>query len=169
LLSNFVKAAQERSREFWTGMFGVTSSRGQWDQQSWETTAQGDGAQTRAHPQVMGVLTRASIRPSKAMAFWRHAPATQQDLDVAPGCLLAIGLGEAPLLRQCTFSLWDTTESMERYAHHDSHQQAIQASYRHQFFSESLFVRMELLFMQGQWKGKALEHAPQWLGEPVHA
>lgn len=168
LLSNFVKAAQERSREFWTGMFGVTSSRGQWDQQSWETTAQEDGASTHAHPEVMGVITRASIRPSKAMAFWRHAPATQHDLDVAPGCMLAIGLGEAPLLRQCTFSLWDTTASMERYAHHDSHLQAIQASFRHQFFSEMLFVRMELLFMQGLWKGKDLEHSSQWLGDPVH-
>ena len=168
LLSNFVKAAQERSREFWTGMFGVTSSRGQWDQQAWETTTLEDGAKTHAHPKVMGVITRASIRPSKAMAFWRHAPATQQDLDVAPGCMLAIGLGEAPLLRQCTFSLWDTTESMERYAHHDSHLQAIQATYRHQFFSESLFVRMELLFMQGLWKGKDLQHAPLWLAEPVH-
>ena len=168
LLSNFVKAAQERSREFWTGMFGVTSSRGQWDQQSWETTVPEEGAATQAHPKFMGVITRASIRPSKAMAFWRHAPATQQDLDVAPGCMLAIGLGEAPLLRQCTFSLWDTTDSMERYAHHDSHLQAIQATYRHQFFSESLFVRMELLFMKGLWKGKDLEHAPQWLGDPVH-
>lgn len=168
LLSNFVKAAQERSREFWTGMFGVTSSRGHWDHQSWEATSPEEGAATHAHPKVMGVLTRASIRPSKAMAFWRHAPATQQDLDVAPGCMLAIGLGEAPLLRQCTFSLWDATDSMERYAHHDSHLQAIQATYRHQFFSESLFVRMELLFMKGQWKGKDLEHDSQWLGDPAH-
>ena len=47
--------------------------------------------------------------------------------------------------------------------------QAIQASYRHQFFSESLFVRMQLLFMEGLWKGKSLDHESQWLGEGVHA
>ena len=175
LLSPFVKSAKERSREFWTGVFGVDSSRGQWDQQAWATTdseltAPGaDPSAPTGHPHVLGVLTRASIRPSKAMAFWRHAPATQHDLDMAPGCMLAVGLGEAPLLRQCTFSLWESTESMMRYAHHQSHAQAIQASYRHQFFSESLFVRMQLLSMEGLWKGKALEHESQWLGDLAHA
>ena len=58
---------------------------------------------------------------------------------------------------------------MERYAHHQSHAQAIQASYRHQFFSESLFVRMQLMFMEGMWKGKTLDHESQWLGDAAHA
>lgn len=175
LLSTFVKSAKDRSREFWSGVFGVDSARGQWDQQAWATTdpqdtrSREDGSVPMGHPHVLGVLTRASIRPSKAMAFWRHAPATQHDLDVAPGCLLAVGLGEAPLLRQCTFSLWETTELMERYAHHQSHAQAIQASHRHQFFSESLFVRMQLLAMEGLWKGKALEHESRWLDSTAHA
>ena len=107
------------------------------------------------HASMLGVLTRASIKPAKAMAFWRYAPAAQADLDQAPGCEIAMGLGEAPLLRQCTFSLWQDVDCMKRYAHHEAHQQAIEAAYRHEFFSESLFVRMRLLAMQGQWKGNA--------------
>ena len=105
--------------------------------------------------QPLAVITRASIRPAKAMAFWRYAPAAQTDLQKAPGCTLAIGLGEAPLVRQCTFSLWRDTPSMLAYAHGGAHQNAIEAAYRHSFFSESLFVRMRVLSQQGHWQSHA--------------
>ncbi len=100
----------------------------------------------------LAVITRASIRPAKTMAFWRYAPAAQTDLDRAPGCLLAMGLGEVPLVRQCTFSLWRDTASMMAYAHTGAHQNAIEAAYRNDFFSESLFLRMRVLAQQGRWK-----------------
>jgi hypothetical protein len=93
------------------------------------------------------------------MAFWRHAPASQASLEQAPGCMLAMGLGEAPLIRQCTFSLWQDTQAMLDYAHQGAHQSAIQAAYKQDFFSESLFVRMQVLRMQGQWKGQPFAHA----------
>ena len=85
------------------------------------------------------------------MAFWRNAPATQAAMQQASGCTLAMGLGEAPLVRQCTFSLWKDTSSMLEYAHQGAHQQAIEAAYKHRYFSESLFVRMRLLHQDGSW------------------
>ena len=51
----------------------------------------------------------------------------------------------------CTFSLWKDTPSMLEYAHRGAHQQAIEAAYKHNYFSESLFVRMRLLEHMGQW------------------
>ena len=87
----------------------------------------------------------------------------QSDLDQADGCALAMGLGEAPLLRQCTFSVWRDGAAMRAYAHHDSHLQAIQAAYKHQFFSESLFVHFRPLYMQGAWKDHDV-----CLGEPLN-
>ena len=45
------------------------------------------------------------------------------------------------------------------YAHQGAHQSAIQAAYKQDFFSESLFVRMQVLRMQGQWKGQPFAHA----------
>jgi spheroidene monooxygenase len=108
----------------------------------------------RLHSGPFAVLTRASIVPTKAMAFWRYAPAAQADLGQAPGCLLAMGLGEAPLVRQCTFSLWQDTAAMLAYAHQGAHQVASAAAYKHQFFSESLFVRMQVLHMAGVWQGR---------------
>ncbi|MEY2803802.1 MAG: Spheroidene monooxygenase [Pseudomonadota bacterium] len=161
----WVGAVRERARESWVGILSVLSARGQWDQQVWHASSESalEGAPV-LQPGPLAVLTRASIRPAKAMAFWRHAPAAQQDLLAADGCDLAMGLGEAPLLRQCTFSVWRDSEAMRAYAHQSSHLQAIQAAYKHQFFSESLFVHFRPLYMQGQCKGHAVN-----LGDPAWA
>jgi hypothetical protein len=37
------------------------------------------------------------------------------------------------------------------YAHTGAHQQAIQAAYKNDFFSESMFMRMRLLRSIGEW------------------
>lgn len=156
LESPIVREARERSRESWTGLLAVTSARGQWDGQAWGLSSSealgahaGDAA---LHAAPIAVLTRASVRPRKVAAFWRHAPASQEGMQDAPGCRLAVGLGEAPVLRQCTFSLWRDVPSMEGYARSGAHGAAAQAAYRHDYFSESMFVRMKLLAADGQWK-----------------
>lgn len=166
-----VQAYRVRARECWGGLMAVTSARGEWDQQTWGLSDT-RSAQLSADWQLrlppftgvapLAVLTRASIHPSKATAFWRHAPATQASLDAAEGCLLAMGLGEAPLVRQCTFSLWQDEGAMLHYAHQGAHQQASGAAYRNQFFSESLFVRMRVLRMAGQWQGEDFGNTLGW-------
>lgn len=161
--SPFVAACHERARESWSAVLSVDSARGEWDGQAWARTPitaldrppgikpllRGDDLRP-ALP--LAVITRASIRPAKTMAFWRYAPAAQADLEKAPGCLLAMGLGEVPLVRQCTFSLWRDTASMLAYAHTGAHQTAIEAAHRNGFFSESLFLRMRVLAQHGRWK-----------------
>lgn len=159
--SPLVQAYRSRARECWRGVLSVQSARGHWDKQAWQASSpeslgqQGQAESDRSAP--FAVLTRASIVPTKAMAFWRYAPAAQADLAQAPGCLLAMGLGEAPLVRQCTFSLWQDTAAMLQYAHQGAHQAASAAAYRHQFFSESLFVRMQVLQMAGVWQGRSFD------------
>jgi spheroidene monooxygenase len=100
----------------------------------------------------IAALTRASIRPTKVAAFWRHAPASQEAMAQAPGCDLAVGLGEAPVLRQCTFSLWRDVDAMTSYARGGAHGTAAQAAMRNDYFTESMFVRMKLLASDGDWK-----------------
>lgn len=155
LASPLVQAYRDRAAEQWCAVLQIDSARGDWDGHPWDAThpeqlgAPPDPRQEPVHP--LAVLTRASISPSKAMAFWRYAPATQTAMQSAAGCRLAIGLGEAPLLRQCTFSLWDSNEAMLEYAQQGSHRQAAQAAHRQGFFSESLFLRMRLLTHSGAW------------------
>ncbi|MCE2781088.1 hypothetical protein [Limnohabitans sp.] len=169
--SSAVQAYRSRARECWTGVLSVQSARGHWDKQAWQTSSpEALGSHTDRQEDgraPLAVLTRASIVPTKAMAFWRYAPAAQADLSQAPGCLLAMGLGEAPLVRQCTFSLWQDTASMLQYARQGAHQVASAAAYKHQFFSESLFVRMQVLQMAGVWMGRSYE--PQVIKVPFAA
>ncbi len=103
----------------------------------------------------IAAITRASIRPQRAAAFWRMAPPAQDALADAPGCLLATGLGEAPLLRQATFSIWNGVDDMDRYARTGAHLDAIRAAHRHGFFSESMFARFIPVDLQGSYKGLA--------------
>jgi len=157
---SYASAIVDHAREYWLSSMAITSARGQWDEQAWsETTddqlsvplAQRDPEMDRG---LVGVLTRGTIKPAKALAFWRYSPPAQKELSVAKGCCLAMGLGEAPLLRQCTFSLWTDTESMVSYAHAGAHKLAIAAAYKNGYFAESMFVRMRVLSMSGVWQGR---------------
>jgi spheroidene monooxygenase len=76
-------------------------------------------------------------------------------LQGAPGCLLAVGLGEAPILRQATFSLWESQAAMDAYARSGPHLQAIRAANAGGWFSESMFVRFLPLVVQGCWRGRS--------------
>ncbi len=161
-------AYKEKTREFWQGILSVNSCRGSWNKQSWQTNdllIEHNKSQAMSNQQFkemaqplqenyVASLTRGSIRPAKAVAFWRFAPPAQVDLNKAPGCELAVGLGEAPLLRQCTFSLWTSSQSLIDYAHQGAHLKAIAAAKKHSFFTESMFVRMKVLHMCGNWMGK---------------
>lgn len=136
-----------RSDEFCIAKLRAWSCRGSWNGTALTVT----GPPPLAGP--VAALTRASIRLPKAWAFWRMAPAAQDSLAAAPGCKLAAGLGEAPLLRQATFSIWDNVQAMEAYARSGAHLDAIRASQRGGFFSESMFVRFTPLLLRGTWLG----------------
>lgn len=173
-----VNAYRERAADCWCGLLEVVSARGQWDGEAWGVTpatqlgAHGIAANDeamQADPRPLAAITRASIRPAKAVAFWRNAPATHAAMQQARGCTLAMGLGEVPLIRQCTFSLWKDTQSMLAYAHQGAHLQAIEAAHKNQYFSESMFVRMRLLEQQGHWPApNSLDDSPADSGNVYH-
>jgi hypothetical protein len=104
-------------------------------------------------------LTRASIRPIKAIDFWRQSPDAEQDLRLAEGCELAMGLGEMPLFRQATLSLWREEADLIRYAQTGAHRRAIAAAYGRHFFSESMFTRFQVRQARGQWQGRSYDQA----------
>lgn len=145
--SAHVQAYRRRSRECCVMKLRATSSRGSWSGHQIGVTAQ---APTQGP--VLS-LTRASIRPRRAGAFWRQSPTSEASLERAEGCRLAVGLGEAPLLRQATFSLWHNQAAMDAYARSGAHLAAIHAAYDGRYFSESMFVRFVPLSISGQWKG----------------
>ena len=146
--SEVLAGYRSRAREMLVAVLRATSSKGSWAGSAMACTAPA--------PQIGPIvaLTRASIQARHAPAFWRMSPAAEASLVAAPGCLLAAGLGEAPLLRQATFSLWTDAAAMDRYARSGAHQQAIRAAYAGGFFSESMFVRFVPLLLRGTWQGQ---------------
>lgn len=148
-----VLRCRDRSRESWLGLLRATSARGSWG---------GVGLTPTLGPRAgtpVAALTRASIRPRWAARFWRHSPPAQAGLAAARGCRMAVGLGEAPVLRQATFSLWNDQQAMDAYARSGAHAQAIQGAWREGWFSESMFARLQLVASDGTWHGQRIDTA----------
>ncbi|MCU0922878.1 MAG: spheroidene monooxygenase [Burkholderiaceae bacterium] len=146
--SPVMQAYRSHAGELCIAKLRATSSRGSWSGQGIAVTkAPASGGRVAS-------LTRASIRPHKAWAFWRNSPPAEAALERSEGCLLAMGLGEAPLLRQATFSVWESQAAMDAYARSGAHLAAIRAAYGQNQFSESMFVRFELLQLSGTWKDR---------------
>lgn len=103
---------------------------------------------------VIASLTRGSIRLATATTFWSHAPAAQASIAASDACLLAVGLGEAPLFRQCTFTLWRSEAELDAWAKQGPHLAASRAALADSHFSESLFARFVPFDARGSWKGR---------------
>ncbi|UBV45417.1 hypothetical protein LAJ19_20000 (plasmid) [Deinococcus taeanensis] len=116
----------------------------------------------------IAVLTRAAIRPSRLVRFWRAVPASQRHLCAQPGLLATVGLGEVPILHQATFSLWRRSEDMQAFAYGSaSHREVIARTRREAWYTEELFARFAVLEVRGRWAGRELlgPSAPQPAGK----
>ena len=99
-------------------------------------------------------ITRARLRPTKAPSFWRAVPPVAADLHTVPGLRCAIGVGEAPLGYQGTFSLWESTNAMREFAHRRSaHREVMAATPREGWYAEELFARFRVLEVRGTLDG----------------
>jgi hypothetical protein len=64
------------------------------------------------------------------------------DLDNADGLRLRLGVGEAPLGLQGTFSLWDSSAAMQAFAYRGApHRDVIRRSSDEHWYAEELFAR----------------------------
>lgn len=95
-------------------------------------------------------LTRASLRPSRAVTFYRAVPAIACELRAAAGCRAAFGVGEAPVLRQGTVSVWESADAMRAFAHGSPrHAEAVRVTPRERWYAEEMFVTFALLHTEG--------------------
>jgi spheroidene monooxygenase len=105
----------------------------------------------------LAVLTRASVKPGRALRFWRLVPDISAVIGQDPNVLFKIGIGEVPLLHQITFSIWPDAACMARFARGDGpHGRAIRAVREEGWFTDELYARFRVLGVEGALNGAPL-------------
>ncbi|MET0423682.1 MAG: monooxygenase [Actinoplanes sp.] len=95
-------------------------------------------------------LTRARLRPSKALTFWRAIPPVIGELDGAPGLLAQFGIGEAPIGWQGTVSVWRDAADLVRFAYRQpEHRAVIARTPTDRWYAEELFARFAVRGITG--------------------
>jgi hypothetical protein len=106
-------------------------------------------ATTQTDGEVIAI-TRARIKWFQNFRFWRAVPPVTESLHSSPGLITTIGIGEAPIGLQGTFSHWKSGADLRNFAYKGAaHQSAIAATERHQWYAEELFARFAVREIRG--------------------
>lgn len=122
------------------------SAHGKWaGQEPFTPTVKDWGGQVIA-------VTRARVRWSQSLRFWRAVPPVTASLTSAPGLIAAIGIGEAPIGLQGTFSIWESPAALRDFAYRsDAHNEVIAATAKFKWYSEELFSRFAVQEIRGSF------------------
>ena len=117
----------------------------------WSGSNPFDWSHTPAADVKVVAITRARIKWLQNFRFWAAVPPVSTELHQSPGLIAAIGIGEAPIGLQGTFSLWENGKALRDFAYKGSaHQGAIEATHRFNWYAEELFSRFALRDMRGE-------------------
>jgi hypothetical protein len=143
-----VRSWRRAADEEWRVDLVPLSARGRWSGRA----PFGEPAATWDGP--VAALTRARIAPRRAATFWRAVPPVAADLRGTDGLLAAVGVGEAPVGLQGTFSVWRSARHLERFAHRGAHAAVIRRTPQERWYAEELFARFGVLRSVGTYGGK---------------
>ena len=108
----------------------------------------------RAGPGPVAVLTRATVRLSRWRPFVRAGHRVSAEVRDAPGLLAVLGMGEAPVGRQATFSLWRDVTDARTFAYSaPRHVEAVRRTRLDGWYGEQLFARFRPYGSVGTWDG----------------
>ncbi len=102
----------------------------------------------------VAALTRARLRARSAPSFWRSVPPVSADLRERPGLRAAVGIGEAPVGLQGTFSLWDSAAALKDFARAEAHAAVVARTEPERWYAEELFARFAVVGARGTLDGR---------------
>ncbi len=98
----------------------------------------------------IAVLTRATIKLNRLKNFWRNVNSVAVKTPSAEGFILSYGIGEMPLIKQATFSVWQSKEAMKKFAYNlQQHVSVIKKTRSENWYKEELFVRFSIIAVKG--------------------
>jgi hypothetical protein len=98
----------------------------------------------------LAAITRARVRNRQWRTFQRAIPPVAEVLQEQPGLLHRIGIGEAPVGLQGTFSVWRDAKALRDFAYGDpAHRAVIEQTRATGWYAEELFARFALLGVDG--------------------
>ena len=152
--NSFFKKYESKSSESFTVFAQSAEAHGKWDgKQPFISTA------ILEIDKPIMVLTRASIRISKLISFWRKVGNVSKSLEDYDGLVLSIGVGEWPLIQQATLSIWKTQAEMIDYAYKNKkHLEVVRLTRKLNWYKEELFARFIPYKFLGTWNGKNVEN-----------
>ena len=154
----------ESAEAFWSNdpmfqdLLGYATSVYGWEARPLRGHGTWNGQQPFAFPEAgvrtagsVAVLTRASIARKQALRFWWNVPRASRGVQDQPGLRYAKGVGEYPLVEQATMSVWNSADELDAFAYRSrQHAPMLQKTRKHQWYSEEMFIRMEVLNVIGE-------------------
>jgi hypothetical protein len=135
--SRFIESWRKRAIKSEIFRLEPISSHGKWSKKE---PFQISGKNHAGGPVV--AITRARLKWSQAIRFWRSIPPVVLDLHQSPGLLFSIGIGEAPIGLQGTLSIWRCAADLRDFAYKNA---VIEDTKRFDWYSEELFARFDLV------------------------
>lgn len=94
----------------------------------------------------IAVLTRATIRVSQLIKFWKNVPLVNRHMKNTKGLLSSYGIGEIPFIKQATFSIWNSSKEMKDFAYGlQEHKEVIRKTNQQNWYKEEMFTRFKIV------------------------
>lgn len=103
----------------------------------------------------IAVLTRADVRVRASRPFLAAGrPVSSALASGVDGLLAVVGVGEAPIGRQATFSLWRDGAAIDTFAYGNAaHVEVVRRTRAERWYGDELFARFAPETIEGTWDG----------------
>lgn len=102
----------------------------------------------------VAVVTRAGVRIPAWRRFRAAGRPVSAELQDAAGLLAVAGVGELPIGRLGTFSLWSDAAAVRAFASSPRHRDVVRRTRAEHWYGEELFARFEPYDSSGTWDGR---------------